>query len=489
MASVVLPLTLWVAPAVVPAPAEPAPPLMPAEPAPAEPTPVPAPVVAADPASERLDRLERRLKALERENRGLRDEVTMLREDHDEVSERVDRVMPLTGRVGGYLDVGFFYGMGDGSGIRPDIGYQNFPEYEGVVPDSWVFMGDPLSTTINSRGEPADTGASRAISFDGVNSQGKSSFILNAFNLNLLAGIGKGVSIEGLIDFVPRARNVADPDTSRFALGDYIDVKLGYLRWQVPVKRLDFDLYAGKIDPPFGYEYRIQESPSRIGVTPSLICRYTCGRPLGIKARFRFLPRRSLIFAMSVTNGGSFTENFGFANEIDTNHFKTVMGRLSYVIPVGSGLEIGASGAVGAQDFQPKDLVIQKQYGFDLHLEAKGVDLTGEFVMGKVDGDTEAGGVRCGIAPCLDFRGAYGLLGYRVLTWLMPYARVDWRKAVHQSGASFVYNSNTLRITPGLRFEVGTNVIIKLEYSVNRELGRVPGIRNDVFTSSLVARM
>lgn len=457
-----------------------------AAPQPAAPAPT-API--SDPAGERLDRLERRLKTIERENRALREEVTTLREDQDEVSERVDRVMPLTGRVGGYLDVGFFYAAGDGSGTRADIGNLRFPEYAGVVPDSWVLMGDPLSTTINSRGEPADTGASRAITFDGVNSQGKSSFILNAFNLNLLAGLGKQVSIEGLIDFVPRSRNVGDSDNSRFALGDFIDVKLGYLRWQVPVKRLDFDLFAGKIDPPFGYEYRIQESPSRTTVTPSLACRYTCGRPLGLKARFRFLPKRALIVALSVTNGSSFTENFSFSNEIDTNNFKTVMGRLSYVIPVGAGLEIGSSGSVGAQDFQPRDLVIQKQYGFDVHLEVKGVELTGEYVQGKVDGETEPGGVRCGIAPCLDFKTAYGLLAYRVLTWLMPYARVDWRKALHQNGASFVYNSNTLRITPGFRFEVGTNVIIKLEYTVNRELGRIPGIRNDVFTSSLVARI
>lgn len=451
--------------------------------------PTAAPPAAAPPTADRLDRLEKRLKALERENKKLRGEVTELREGQEEVSQRVDTIMPLTGRIGGYADFGFFFAAGDGSGIRPDIGYQHFPEYQGIVPDSWVFMGDPLSTTINSRGEPADTGASRAITLDGVNSQGKSSFILNAFNLNVLAGIGKGVSVEGLVDFVPRARNVSDADASRFALGDYVDVKLGYLRWQVPVKRVDFDLYAGKIDPVFGYEYRIQESPSRIGVTPSLICRYTCGRNLGIKARLRFLPRRSLSLALSVTNGSSFTENFGFANEIDTNHFKTAMGRLAYAIPLGAGLEVGASGSIGAQDFQPSERVLQKQYGFDLHLEAKGVDLTGEFVMGKVDGQTEAGGPPCGIAPCLDFKGAYGLLGYRALNWLMPYARVDWRQALHQNGASFVYNSNTLRVTPGLRFEVGTNVIIKLEYTVNRELGRIPGIRNDVFTSSLVARI
>ncbi len=219
------------------------------------------------------------------------------------------------------------------------------------------------------------------------------------------------------------------------------------------------------------------------------MCRYTCGRNLGVKARFKFLPRRSLIVALSLTNGSSFVESFAFANEIDTNHFKTAMGRLSYVLPVGAGLEIGASGSIGAQDFQPEDRVLQRQYGVDLHLEAKGVDFTAEFVQGAIDGKTEAGEAPCGAAPCLDFKSAYGLLGYRALTWLMPYARVDWRQALHQSGASFVYNSDTLRITPGIRFEIGTAVIFKLEYTVNRELGRIPGMRNDVFTSSLVARI
>ena len=71
----------------------------------------------------------------------------------------------------------------------------------------------------------------------------------------------------------------------------------------------------------------------------------------------------------------------------------------------------------------------------------------------------------------------------------MPYARVDWRQALHRSGASFVYNSNTLRVTPGVRFDAGAHVIIKAEYVVNLELGRIPRIPNDVLTLSLVARL
>lgn len=466
------------APVVTPAPVDPA----------AAPAEQPAPQDSPKPDDDRLSKLEKRLGALERENKKLKREVADLRDEQGAVSERLDSVLPLVAKVGGYVDFGFFYAMGDGSGIRPDNNYQHFPQYEGVIPGSWVFYGDPLSTTINSRGEPADTGQSRAITFDSVNSGGKSSFILNAVNLHLFTGIGKHASFEGLIDFVPRARNIEVAD-DKFAFGDYVDVKLAFVRYQVPTRRVDLDLYAGKIDPVFGYEYRIQESPSRIGVTPSLICRYTCGRPVGVKMRLRMLPKRSLSLAISATNGSSFTEQFGFANEIDSNHFKTAAGRLGYTIPLGAGLDIGASGQVGAQDFQADELVLQKQFGFDMRLDARGVDFAAEFVMGKLDGKTAPNEVACGIAPCLDFKGAYGLLGYRALNWLMPFARVDWRQAVHRSGASFVYHSNTLRITPGVRFEVGTHVMIKAEYSVNLEVGGIPPIRNDVFTSSLVAKI
>lgn len=459
-------------------------------------TPTAAPVAPDSPAPtipdpkdslDRLDRLEARVVALEREKRALKRDLEAVKEDHEAVSERVDGILPLVAKVGGYVDFGFFWAAGNGAGVRPDLLQTHFPQYQGVIPGSWVFYGDPLSTAINSRGEPADTGDSRAITFDSVNAGGKSSFIVNAVNLSLFTGIGKHASFEGLIDFVPRARDISKVD-DKFAFGDFVNIKLAFVRYQVPTRRIDLDLYAGKIDPVFGHEYRTQESPVRMGVTPSLICRYTCGRPLGVKARLRFLPKRSLSLALSVTNGSSFTELFG-ANEIDANNFKTAAGRVAYNIPLGAGLELGASGSVGAQDFQPDERVLQRQFGFDLHLDARGLDFTAEFVMGELDGKTAPNEVPCGIATCLDFKGAYGLLGYRVLNWLMPYARVDWRQAVHRSGASFVYHSNTLRLTPGLRFEVGTHVILKAEYTVNFEVGGIPQIRNDVFTSSLVAKI
>ncbi|MEZ4450679.1 MAG: bZIP transcription factor [Nannocystaceae bacterium] len=441
----------------------------------------------APPGDDRLARLESRLDAVEAENRALKDEVELLREDQTFQAERLAAVMPLAGRLGGYVDFGLFWAGGNGSGVRPDIGHKYFPEYDGVVPDSWTFMGDPLSTTINSRGDVADTGESRAVTFDPVDSQGKSSFIVNALNLNVFTGVGKYAAVEGLVDFLPRGRDVANP--SGLFLGDYVDVKLAYLRVNPPIKRFDLEISAGKIDSIVGYEYRGQEAPDRITVTPSLVCRYNCGRPVGLKFRARFLERRSLIAGLSVTNGSSIAEGFGFTSEIDRNNWKTLSGRLGYVIPAGSGLEIGASGYFGAQDLQKAEDVHQWQYGFDLHLDVAGVDLAGEFVMGKLQGQTEAGGPPCGLAACLEFKAAYGLIGYRALNWLMPYFRTDWRSALHQNGASFVYNSDLVRFTPGLRFEAGTHVIIKVEYTVNRELGRIPQFPNDVFTTSVVAKI
>jgi hypothetical protein len=70
----------------------------------------------------------------------------------------------------------------------------------------------------------------------------------------------------------------------------------------------------------------------------------------------------------------------------------------------------------------------------------------------------------------------------------MPYARADYRHALHTSGASFVYRSELMRATGGLRFDLGTHIVIKGEYTHIVELDPVPPFPNDVLTSSLVAR-
>ncbi len=413
----------------------------------------------------------------------LEDELARLREDNAFLEQKLDSATRLSARFSGYLDVGFFATGGDGAGTRTDLGNVYFPEYAGVVPDSWVFMGDPLSTAVNARGEPADTGESRAVTFDPVDSRGKSTFIVNALNLGLLVGLGDTASLVGSVNFVPRGRNVSDP--LGVSVGDYVDVKLAYGEWRPAFERVSLALQVGKFDSVVGREYRSLESPDRTTVTPSLICRYTCGRPLGVKARLKLLDD-ALVANVSVTNGSHATEGFPLSDEIDRNQWKSAAGRLSYLAT--DTVELGVSGAVGAQDLQTDDGILQWHLGGDLHVDWKDFELTAELVKGRADGDTSPMAPPCDVAACIRYTGAYGLLSHRLTNELEPFARVDWRDAVHESGASFVYVSQLVRYTLGLRSELGAHVIVKAEATLNRELGRLPQFPNNVFTTSLLLK-
>jgi hypothetical protein len=420
----------------------------------------------------RLDALESRVTELERENQELR-------QTH---RDEVDRLSPISGRVGGYVDVGAFWAAGNGVGFRPDFGNQNFPELD-EIPGSWVFMGDPLSTMVNSRGEAADLSGSRALRFDSLDSGGGFSFTANALNLRLDATLGDQFAVEGLVDFVPRTRDVA---TDGVALGDFIDVKLASVRWMAPTKAIDLDVYVGKIDSVVGQEYQTQESPQRLTVTPSLACRYTCGRAVGMSMRFGFF-QRALQLNLAATNGGNTVEHFGFHGELDQNDFKTLSGRMAFRIPVDVvTLRFAASGSFGAQDLQPRNDNYQWLYGFDFSFEWRDLALVWEVVSADANGQTTEGGVSCDVHPCLDSLSTYGMASYRVLAWLVPYFRAEYRDATHWQGTQFAYLTEAIRLTPGVNFPVTQHVTVKAEYVVNLERGRVPTFANDVFTSSVV---
>ncbi len=433
-------------------------------------------------------RMRERVATLERaakENEKTRDLVAKLEDDASFFDQQIQKLLPLAGRIGGYLDFGFFRATGTGAGIRNDLGRRHFPEFEGQVPDSWVFYGDPLSTMVNARGEPADTGESRALTFDSIDSGGKSSFAVNALNMQMFAAPREDLTMTASIDFVPRTRDVAAPGDR--ALGDFIDVKLAYAEYLVPIERFELSLYAGKFDSVLGWEYRSREATDRLTVTPSLLCRYTCGSPLGVKARGRFWDG-AMSLNLAVTNGSHGSENFPFYNEIDRNDWKTVAFRIGSRAPLGAGLEVGLSGSIGAQDLQSAEDASHTHVGVDLHLDAGDFDVTAEFMQGVVSGKTAPGDTTCGLAPCLRYRGGYVQIGYRLLNWISPYARVDVRDALHRSGQSFVYLSQVVRATAGVRMELGPHLIMKAEYNLNRELGRAPPFPNDVFTSSMILK-
>jgi len=389
----------------------------------------------------------------------------------------------LTGRerfhveVGGYVDLGFFWVQGNGSGVRRDLDHQS-TRSDTILP-TWVLLGDPLSTTINSRGDAADLTDSRAVRFDAIHSQGRPTFMVNNVNLSLKASVDDRWFLTALVDFLPRERLFGGGGS----VGDFIDVKMASLRYEQQFSWGTLTVNAGKFDSLLGLEYRTQEAPQRLTVTPSLICRYTCGRPLGLKARVDLLDSRLEIGA-AITNGSSELETFPFSNETDFNFFKSVSGRIVGRFPVLDGLEVVLNAAGGAQDRQRDDSVFQWHVGGGLRLDWGRVSFQGEYVMGRAVGKDQ-GAVSCGLAPCIFYKGAYGLVGVRVAWYFVPYVRVDWREARLRGGTDYAYDSNVLRATAGLRFEPNSRIAVKAEYTFNRELAFFD-FPDDVFTTSFV---
>jgi len=444
-------------------------------PAPEPPTPEPEPA-AIDPVptpaelAARIDELEHQAQHAE-----------VVEQRVEALSDTVGPLVYLRRFLTIYVDVGWFSVGGNGAGVRSDVGHRYIRDYDDI-PAEWVLVGDPLSTAINARGEPADIGAARAIKTDTVNSDGNPSFIVNAIGLAIGRNVGHGISIAGLVEFLPRP----GPDG--------IEIELAQVEYR-PSRTIDLVLAAGKIDSVLGVEYRAQDAPRRLTVTPSLLCRYTCGRPYGVQGR---LTRGRLQAALSLTNGDNFNERFEVDAQIGYHRVPTAAAHLQWMLPVGHGLEVGFSAAVGPQDGQSAAHVHQWHYGFDLRLrDLHGVDVYAEFVQGKQQGSSagaahvadammvESPVAHCGIAQCLTYKAAYVLASKRVTPWITPYARVDWRDARHQRGIDFLYVTRTLRTTVGAQLAMTSRIIAKVEYTENVELG-TPQFPNNVLTTSVV---
>ncbi len=437
------------------------------EPEPTEPTElVPTPAELA----ERIEGLEIQAQRAE----VVEDRVTTL-------SQNLSSLAHLRRFLTIYLDVGWFHVGGNGAGVRSDIGHRYIRDYDDI-PAEWVLVGDPLSTAINSRGEPADLGASRAIKTDTINSEGHPSFLVNAIGLTISRTVGRGISVAALVELLPRPGP------------DLVAVELAHVDYR-PSNKHDLVISAGKVDSVLGIEYRAQDAPTRLTVTPSLLCRYICGRPVGVQGR---LTEGRLLAAVSLTNGDHFNERFELDAQTSYHRLPTLAAHVQWVAPVGQGLELGVSGAVGPQDGQPAAHVYQWHYGFDLRLrDLDGLDVYAEFVQGKQQGSSAGAALaadamslpspvaHCGIAQCLTYKAAYVLASKRVRPWLAPYARIDWRSARHQHGIDFLYVTRTMRSTAGVHVTVTNRIIAKLEYTANLELG-TPQFPNNVLTTSLV---
>lgn len=481
-----------------------------------------------------------RLEALEQKNADLTQRLADLERRLDIVANP-----PSAVRLTGYIDAGFFaFFRGNGSGITnylappSDDRIQRFPAFFGpcgfgadmktpapcprlqgsgpfqsqAFQNRWRFLGDPLATAINSQGQPADTRSqdlpgqsSLAVPYDYIQSAGRPSFIINEVNLTPIAKLGAGFQAVASVSLFPRSASVSFGDKQDGGsvqpagpthLGDYLGVDLAFLEWATTFSqgRHQLSVFAGRFDPNIGIEYRVRKSPDRFGVTPSLLCRYSCGTPIGVKVRGRFFDEW-LSVAVAVHNGSSYQENFRFSEQTDKKYMKTLSGRIALHAPVLGGVEIGLSGEYGGEvdgfyDVGQKELdpfVSQWTVDVDAHLEYRGLEARFEYLKSNADGFI--GSIDKPALPRLAVQGAYLELSYRLLNWLGLMVRWDVRDAVHVDYAvPFAYDALLWRIAAAARFDINENIAFKAEYVHVQPFGRMSdGLQDNAGTIGAAA--
>jgi hypothetical protein len=374
-------------------------------------------------------------------------------------------------KLGGYGDLGFFATQGDGSGLRRDVAHTMFPEHGDI---GWVFYGDLLAPTVNSRGDVADMGEVPGVQRpDPINSEGTPTFLVNELNLNVNAGLGSQAVFTGSVNFIPRTGK-------EFEFGDAFDVDMAQLEW-MPTSSGKTSIFVGKVDSVVGIEYKTRKAPQRFGITPSLIARYTTGTAVGLKARTKLFDDH-VILAAAVTNGAFTTEQFHFFTETDANTFKTVSGRAALRLAVGNGtLELGPSGSWGTEDGARDGTKKMWFAGLDLELALTRLNLRAQWLRGKAPGDELT------MAYSLDLKnGGFAEADIIVTPTIGILGRAEFRNATVQQGMERLYITKNWRATAGLRLIFNPNAIVKVEASHNGEYGGTPSIPDDVITTSAV---
>jgi hypothetical protein len=189
-----------------------------------------------------------------------------------------------------------------------------------------------------------------------------------------------------------------------------------------------------------------------------------------------------IVVAAAVTNGSFGTEQFHFHSEVDTNAFKTVSGKVSVRVPLGIGtFEVGPSGQWGTQDGAPDGSDPMWTVGVDAELE------TSRFIVKAQWLKAQAPGNEITKAYKLDLKsGAYVEANVILTPIIGLLARAEFRDAEVQEGMERLYITKNYRGTAGVRLIFNPNAILKAEYSHNGEYGGVPGIPDDVVTTSAV---
>ncbi len=402
--------------------------------------------------------------------------------------------------ITGYVDVGFAKAQGDGTSFPPS--------YRAVPPPGPAdYFVDPFAPAVNSRGEAASTALPPGATAGGflprsAGIAGKPSFLINTADVDLRYTAPElPILIFTRLQVIPR---LYDPDATQGMAGGestrlFLEQAFGRI---APLASAELAISLGKFDSVFGIEYLDNEANFRVGVTPSLLARYTTGQSIGLKAfyRIQLIPVASAVsLNVAATNSGSFVEALQGPSRSLTGH-PVAAGRLGYELNLAHvSLKLGASAEFGPRNDQSVTAAAtQRLLGVDARLIVPTLAVSGEFVDVEEEGGDEVSSMP---VPKLAGTGAYPEVAefYAHGFWVQAaeelplpvdaqlfratlYARYEQRHAEFPEDATIKVD----RVTAGVNLGFGDSLQVKAEYLVNRELQGAPQVANDVFTSSAV---
>ena len=412
--------------------------------------------------------------------------------------------------ITGYVDVGFAKAQGDGT---------SFPASYATTPPPGPadYYVDTFAPAVNARGEAASIAAPPGTSIAGFLPRsagigGKPSFLINTADVDLRYTAPElPIMIFTRLQVLPRLYNAIPmttpptPDTSEgMPAGEYTRLYLEQAFGRItPLKSAELAISLGKFDSVFGIEYLDNQANFRVGVTPSLIARYTTGPSTGLKLfyRYQIIPASSAISVnVAATNSGTFVEALQGPSRSLTG-VPIVSGRLGYELNLPRmSIKVGGSAEYGPRNDQfvttqaPETLL-----GFDVRVILPTLVLSGEYVHVT---EEDAGEALPGVTvPKLAGTGAYPSITefYAHGFWIQAaeelpvsldpfritlYVRYEQRHAQFPDAPGSTLT--VARITGGVNVGLGENLQLKAEYLVNQELEGAPEVANNVFTSSAV---
>jgi hypothetical protein len=406
--------------------------------------------------------------------------------------------------ITGYLDVGFARAQGDGTSFPGSYAVTPPMGPDGYLPADYFVDG--FAPAVNSRGEAASTALPAAPPVGAIGGflprsagiGGKPSFLLNTADLDVrYTAPEMPIMIFTRLQIIPRLYD-ADPRQG-IAGGEYTRLFLEQAFGRItPIKSAEFALSVGKFDSVFGIEYLDNQANFRVGVTPSLIARYTTGQSVGVKAfyRYQLIPISSAIsINAAATNSGTFVEALQGPSRSMTG-VPTMTVRVGYELNLARiSFKLGGSAEYGPRNDQATTSAPQTLLGFDARLILPTLTLSGEYVHVTEEDVSDVTVLKLtglGAFPEITELYAHGFWIQAADELPLPidpfritlYARYEQRHAVFPD---FIGSLLTVdRTTVGMNVGIGDSLQVKAEYLVNREIEGAPSVANNVFTSSAV---